>query len=247
MNSLRQEIELNSFADRQGQKQSTRPIPINRRPLDNEYAWKGNPYQLDGWLKPALRIMQFSADDASVAWCLDAASRIFWTRDGGTSWREVSGGLMGASVEAIRASTNRTFVLHAKTDRGVMLSRDGGLSWRAAPDSSNLDFPSRRFDEWQPVATNLSVRLNEAGQVVKSVDGGQTAMVCMNGWRIPLANSVFVTPWGVVAGGPGGCYRSRDAEQWTELKVWREEETGAADFLHAYWMGRYYGFIGKND
>ena len=33
----------------------------------------------------------------------------------------------------------------------------------------------------------------------------------------------------------------------TELKLWREDETGAADFLHAYWMGQYYGFIGKND
>jgi hypothetical protein len=25
--------------------------------------------------------------------------------------------------------------------------------------------------------------------------------------------------------------------------LWRELETGAADFLHAYWMGRYYGFV----
>ena len=29
----------------------------------------------------------------------------------------------------------------------------------------------------------------------------------------------------------------------TELKLWRENETGAADFLHACWMGRYYGHI----
>jgi hypothetical protein len=25
--------------------------------------------------------------------------------------------------------------------------------------------------------------------------------------------------------------------------LWREQETGAADYLHAYWMGRYYGFL----
>ena len=37
---------------------------------------------------------------------------------------------------------------------------------------------------------------------------------------------------GVIAHGP----------RWTEAKLWREEETGPADFLHAYWMGRYYGF-----
>ena len=65
----------------------------------------------------------------------------------------------------------------------------------------------------------------------------------MNGWRIPRAQSVLRTPRGVVASGPGGAYSSPDGETWTELKLWREDETGAADFLHAYWMGRYYGFI----
>jgi hypothetical protein len=249
MNSLRKEIELNPAADRQGQKQSARPIPINQRPLDNEYAWKGNPYQLDGWLKPALRMVQVSVDDPAVAWICDSAGRILFTRDGGEQWQDVSSGLMGASVQSIRASTNRTFVLHAQTDKGIMLSRDGGLSWREAGGAhdSSVEFPSTRFNEWLQFSPNLSVRVNEAGELVKSVDGGRNAIPCMNGWRIPLANSAFVTKWGIVAGGPGGCYRSPDAEHWTELKVWREDETGSADFLHAYWMGRYYGFIGKNE
>ena len=82
---------------------------------------------------------------------------------------------------------------------------------------------------------------------MKTADGGRTAMPCMQGWRIPRASSVFITPWGVMAGGPGGCYRSADAERWTEIRLWREDETGGADFLHAYWMGRYYGFITKQD
>ncbi len=247
MNSIRTDIELNPFADRLGQKQSAKPVPLNRRPLDNEYAWKGNPYQLDGWLKPALKRVQFSADDPLVAWFCDSAGRIFLTRDGGEKWRDVSTGLMGASVESIRASTNRTFVLYAKTDRGIVLTRDGGLSWRSAPDSGSMEFPTGGFHEWQPVSANLSVRVNEAGALVKSVDGGKVATACMNGWRIPLANTVFITPWGVIAGGPGGCYRSHDAEHWTEIKLWREDETGPADFLHAYWVGRCYGFVGKND
>jgi len=65
----------------------------------------------------------------------------------------------------------------------------------------------------------------------------------MKGWRIPRAKSVLRTPRGVVASGPGGAYESSDGENWSELKLWPEEETGAADFLHAYWMGRYYGFV----
>jgi hypothetical protein len=69
----------------------------------------------------------------------------------------------------------------------------------------------------------------------------------MKGWRIPRASSVFLTPRGLVASGAGGCYQSVDGENWTELKLWRESETGAADFLHAYWMGRYYGYIGRKE
>lgn len=247
MNSLRKDIELNPYADRQGQKQSTKPIPINLRPLDNEYAWKGNPYQLDGWLKPAVTMVQFSADDPAVAWFSDSSGRLLFTRDAGNKWKDVSGGLMGASIQAIRASTNRTFVLYAKTDRGIVITRDGGLSWRKIEaDSADINFPSNSIHEWHEVSKDLSVRVNEVGELVRRNDHGKTSMPSMNGWRIPLANALFITPWGIVAGGPGGCYRSPDAEHWSEIKLWREDETGAADFLHAYWMGRYYGFVQKD-
>ena len=74
-------------------------------------------------------------------------------------------------------------------------------------------------------------------------DGGQTSAPSMKGWRIARATSVFVTPRGILASGPAGCYRSADGESWVELKPWPENETGGADFLHAYWMGRFYGFI----
>jgi len=67
----------------------------------------------------------------------------------------------------------------------------------------------------------------------------------MSGWRIPRATSVFETPRGVIAGGPGGVYESKDGERWTELIFWPRNETGAADFLHAYWMGRHYRLIGQ--
>jgi hypothetical protein len=75
------------------------------------------------------------------------------------------------------------------------------------------------------------------------MDGGKTSQPAMNGWRIPRASSLFQTPWGIIASGPGGAYRSTDGQNWEELILWREMETGPADFLHAYWMGRYYGFL----
>jgi hypothetical protein len=63
------------------------------------------------------------------------------------------------------------------------------------------------------------------------------------GWRIPVATWKFISTRGVIAGGPGGAYISPDGEHWNELPLWSELETGAADYLHAYWMGRYYHFV----
>ena len=153
---------------------------------------------------------------------------------------------MGASVENIRASTNRTFIVWAKTDRGVMISRDGGLSWRAAPESIHVEFPAPTFQEWQAVSRTLSVRVNDAGALVKTLDGGQTAVPCMQGggfrariqcssrpgvsWRVVRA---VVTSAQTPSAGPkcGSGARMRPAPP----------------ISCTYWMGRYYGFIGKKD
>jgi hypothetical protein len=87
------------------------------------------------------------------------------------------------------------------------------------------------------------VRVNDKGELLRSTDGGKTATLAMQGWRIPLATGIFLSQRGWIASSPGGCYRSQDALKWTEMTLWPEEETRAADFLHANWMGRYYGFL----
>ncbi len=241
MNSLRRDLETNPFADRMGQKQSAKPIPIDQRPLDNEYAWKGNPYQLDGWLKPAITALKFSCDDPRVAWFSDSTGRIYMTRDGMKSWRDMSAGLMGARVKSLAPSETRTFVLHAETDRGPALTRDGGMSWQSVAAREAPSFPKPEFGEWQKGA-GFELRIDGQKRLPRRTAGG-AGEPAMEGWRIPLASSVFVTPQGVFAAGPGGAYSSPDGKTWKELRLWPEYETGAADFLHAYWMGRYYRYI----
>jgi len=242
MNSLRSDIERNTFS--RNESLSARPIPINQRPLDNEYAWKGNPYQMDGWLKPTVTMFQFACDDPMVAWFSDSSGQFFMTLDGGKTWRDMNASLRGARVQNFLASDKRTFVLHAQTDQGVFLTRDGGMSWRPAPEGELVKFEAPDFKQWLKVSAQLQVRISEDGKLMASRDQGQTSAPAMKGWRIPRAASVFATRWwGIIASGPGGCYRSADGENWTELKLWPEFETGAADFLHAYWMGRYYGFV----
>jgi len=242
MNSIRDDIEINTSPGRLGRQVSVKPLLVNERPRDNEYEWKGNPYRLDGWLKPTLTAFQVACDDPKVAWFSDNRGRIFNTLDGGSSWRDVTLGLMGASVQNIVASDSRTFVLWAETDKGIYVTRDGGMSWRQAADKELPEFSKPDFAEWQAMPNGASLRIND-GKLEHSMDTGNTSEPAMNGWRIPLATSCFVTPWGVIAGGPGGVYRAEDGNDWQPLTLWREDETGAADFLHAYWMGRYYGFL----
>ena len=125
----------------------------------------------------------------------------------------------------------------------MLLTRDGGLSWRTAPAENLPTFTKYDFKQPLTLASGATLRINESDELVRSTDGGKTSQLAMNGWRIPRAKSLFQTPWGIIASGPGGAYRSADGQTWEELKLWREMETGPADFLHAYWMGRYYGFL----
>jgi hypothetical protein len=117
------------------------------------------------------------------------------------------------------------------------------MSWRTASVVEESEFPPQDFQQWQKPPNQPWLRVGSDGRLMASRDQGATSEPWTQGWRIPLANSVFATSWGAMAGGPGGFYRAGSPGAWTELKLWREEETGAADFLHAYWMGRYYGFV----
>jgi hypothetical protein len=215
MNSIRAEIALSPYPDRSGAKQAVKPVPIDQRPYDNEYAWKGNPYAVDGWLKPAVTSIQFACDDPLVAWYSDANGRAWMTRDGMKSWTEVDYGLAGAKVLRLYASRERTFVVYAETDRGIFVTRDGGMSWRASTEKPAFADPEKDLPSQ------------------------------LAGWRIPKATWKITTSRGVMAGGPGGAYLTKDGERWTEVPLWSEQETGAADYLHAYWMGRYYKLVAR--
>jgi hypothetical protein len=243
MGSLRPGVKLNPHVEKGRPAMSLEPIPIQLRPYDNEYAWKGDPYRLDGNLRPHVTSIQFSHDDDQVAWFSDSSGRAWMTRDRGTHWTSISTPMMGASVSGLLASDTRTWVVWAQTSQGLLISRDGGMSWRTAPADKAPSIPTVKFDEWITVSGTLQVRIEGDGRLVRSTDNGVTSTPAMDGWRIPIARSVFATPWGIIAGGPGGTYRSADGITWNELPLWAEQETGAADFLHAYWMGRYYGFL----
>ncbi len=117
------------------------------------------------------------------------------------------------------------------------------MSWRQAPPRGVPEFEMHDFSQWLELSSAEKFRIDGSGRLVRAAEDGRRGEPAMQGWRIPLARAMFKTPWGLVASGPGGCYRTTDGKNWEEMKLWREDETGAADFLHAYWMGRYYRFV----
>src|SRR5262249_50693081 len=170
MNSIRKDIGVVTAPGRGGapQGRALKPLPSNVRPLDNEYAWKGNVYQLDGWLKPTVTAMQFACDDPQVAWFCDTTGKAYLTLDGGQSWQNVSNPMMGASVQNLAASPSRTFVLYAQTSAGMLLTRDGGLSWRTAPADHLPTFAVYDFKRPLTLASGTTLRINESDELVGS-------------------------------------------------------------------------------
>ena len=145
-------------------------------------------------------------------------------------------------VRLVVASPTRSYVLFARSDRGVLVTRDGGMSWHmATKDEPVPDFPARDFSSLAGAPGGPQFRVRDH-VLERTLDAGASFAPAMTGWRIPRADSFFVTPRGVIAGGPGGVYLTNDGVRWIEQKFWREEQTGASDFLDAYWMGCYYKF-----
>ena len=81
MNSIRKDIEIvNGHAKE--------PLPMYESPWDNEYQWKGNLYQLDGWLSRITVSLAIPAEDTMMIYATDGRY-IFKTVDGGKNWRDI--------------------------------------------------------------------------------------------------------------------------------------------------------------
>jgi photosystem II stability/assembly factor-like uncharacterized protein len=89
--------------------------------------------------------------------------------------------------------------------------------------------------------------------IARSEDLGKSWRYANQGLGIPRATAVFAFPFmnRIYASTPAGLYFSdNQGKSWSfaNLRVILREspntfEVGGADYLLAYWMGRYYGFI----
>ena len=143
MNSIRKDVQIIPTEIARGTCKPSHRCRSTSGPSITNMPGRGNPCELDGWLKPTLSGMQFSCDDPQVAWFCDSAGGAYETLDHGKSWQSVTRGLMGRAT--LIASKERTFVVWADCGNGLFVTRDGGLSWRPAAAVDATSVSKTRF------------------------------------------------------------------------------------------------------
>ncbi len=140
MNSIRTDLgpELRSPKDRYTARTV---LPFNQQPFDNAYDWKGDPFNLDGWLARAITSIAVSDEDPMVWYLSDAGGSLYQSLDGGRSFR-VAEFNQNARVRDVVFAGGKSRIAILATDRGIFRTDTGGYrnSWQSAkagPESNS--------------------------------------------------------------------------------------------------------------
>ena len=146
------------------------------RSFDPTQGWQRMPYGagLDN------RTMAISVDvnQPETIWAGTAASGVLVSRDGGTTWRRVSGVPSDVPINVIARSSQRPGTVYVGTKQAFFMTRDSGANWsRRGGNLPYGDFTSilvnpRNGDE---VFVGNAYQTGEiGGGVYRTIDGGTT-------------------------------------------------------------------------
>ena len=203
MNSIRRDIEFVTNAE--GHRVAKNPLPMNVRPMDNEYQWKSSPFGLDGWLSTPLLALSVAHEDPALIHCIDTDHTLYRSRDAGASWEELPN-----APEAIRdlaVAPRRFRFMIAATPAGVFRSDSAATRWRPADvPGSNATRVLAAHEGY-----DLFYALTDAG-IFRSLDLGP--LRCGEGWTqlappVPGPSQALYT---VVPGPQPVCYAATHSE-----------------------------------
>jgi hypothetical protein len=123
MNSIRTDLE---FHNGPRGKEAMHPLPVYARASDNEYHWKGSPFQLDGWISRIASVLELSPHDPYVQFAADTGGSAYGSNTNGEIWHAIDG--LGG-VRDFAFSPAYPWIVFAATTGGVSRSMDGGKSW----------------------------------------------------------------------------------------------------------------------
>lgn len=110
------------------------PYPVYAARWDNEYMWKGNLLNADGWLSRIVTDVAVPAEDPMVLYAIDTSGDLYQSRDGAATpggWLPVNQDLP-SPARAIDAGPKIRMVF-AACDDGFYLSKTGGATWERMP------------------------------------------------------------------------------------------------------------------
>jgi len=186
LNSIRTDIEFYEDGDR---VQALHPLPVCERASDNEYEWKGSPYDLDRWTSRTVTVLEVSPHDPYVQFAADVEGGAYWSHTRGEIWHAMDG---LPQVEDLIFSPDYAWIVFAATREGIYRTLDGGCHWERT-----FDRPVETL-QFSPRSGHVLYAVGPGG-VFKSGDLGERDMGTL--WRCISGD---VPPDAVVAVDPRG-------------------------------------------
>lgn len=106
------------------------PYPMYAAAWDNEYVWKGNLLNPDGWLSRIIAGVAVAQEDPVVLYAFDTRGDLYQSRDGAATpagWRSIDQGL-NSPVRALAAGP-RIRMIYVACEDGFYGSLTGGYRW----------------------------------------------------------------------------------------------------------------------
>jgi len=212
MNSIRTDIEI-------VEGMAAKPLPMYESPWDNEYQWKGNLYELDGWLSRVIVSIAVPLEDAMVVYAADERADIYKSVDGGQSWRQVGQSL--GKKAGFLAGSKKVRMLFAGCEDGFYISSTGGNRWSKMPVPDNAGRPVGLVPD--PVNENVLYAITDQA-VFRSTDHGERWLgrrwVRLTDDLPPFRESIFAVHPGkaprIYALLDGTAYSSQGDGKWTK-------------------------------
>jgi len=122
LNSIRSDVQ---FVEYQGTRYTAEALPFNEIPMDNEYDWKGEPQNVDGWTSRRITSLAVSGESPMVWFLADGSNTLYQTTDGGRSF-SVNDYRHDGVIRDITFAGNKTRIALMATSDGIWRTTSGG-------------------------------------------------------------------------------------------------------------------------